>query len=376
MIIPCSIPAHRRNGLCKASGFDILCAPACRSTITDAGGQVCGKQFIFTILSKQNIRLQKFAVAIAFLLLLVKFTAYLLTHSNAILTDALESIVNVIAGSFGLYSLILASKPRDESHPYGHGKIEFISASIEGSMILIAGIIIIGKSVFNLFYPHTIQKLETGIILTATAGVINFMMGWLMEKRGKQANSLTLIAGGKHLQSDGWSTLGLLIGLGLLYYLKSPWIDSAVAIIFGFYISFEGFRIVRRSVAGIMDEADNELLHSIISTLNKNRQPNWMDIHNLRIIKYGSTLHFDCHLTVPYYFTVKEGHDELEKMEKLIHQNHETTSEWFVHTDACVPPDMCRICIKSDCKVREAEFVQQIEWNLATVVRNRKHGLE
>lgn len=327
-------------------------------------------------MSEQNIRLQKFAVAIAFLLLLVKFTAYLLTHSNAILTDALESIVNVVAGSFGLYSLILASKPRDESHPYGHGKIEFISASIEGSMILIAGIIIIGKSIFNLFYPHSIQQLETGIILIAVAGAINFIMGWQMENRGKKAESLTLIAGGKHLQSDGWSTLGLLIGLGLLYVLKSPWIDSVVAIIFGCYISYEGFRIVRKSVAGIMDEADTKLLNTIISTLNSNRQPNWIDVHNLRIIKYGSTLHFDCHLTVPYYFTVKEGHDELEKMEKLIHQDHDTTSEWFVHTDACVPPHMCKICIKADCHVRQAPFTHRVEWDLATVVRNRKHGLE
>ncbi|HMU70947.1 MAG TPA: cation diffusion facilitator family transporter, partial [Chitinophagales bacterium] len=143
---------------------------------------------------RMNIRLQKIVVAIAIILLLVKFSAYLLTHSNAILTDALESIVNVVAGAFGLYSLILASKPRDINHPYGHGKIEFISASIEGSMITLAGVLIIGKSIFNLLYPQTIQNVESGIILVAIAGTVNFAMGIFMERRGKKANSLILIA--------------------------------------------------------------------------------------------------------------------------------------------------------------------------------------
>lgn len=314
-------------------------------------------------------------MAIAFLLLLIKFAAYLLTKSNAILTDAIESIVNVVAGCFGLYSLILASKPKDIDHPYGHGKIEFISASIEGSMIFIAGVIIIGKSIYNLFYPHSIQNIDVGIILITIAGLINLMLGLIIEKRGKQSNSFTLIAGGKHLQSDGWSTAGLILGLILLYIFKHPWIDSAVAIIFGGYIILQGYKIVRHNVAGIMDEADTDLLNSIITTLNNNRDPNWMDIHNLRVIKYGSNLHFDCHLTVPYYFNVKEGHDEQEKIEAMIHKYHTNSDEWFVHIDACVPPHMCKICIKLDCNVRMAAFETRIEWDLENVSRNKKHGL-
>ncbi len=204
---------------------------------------------------QENIKFQRIVVIVAFLLLAVKFAAYIITHSNAILTDALESIVNVVAGAFGLYSLILAAKPKDESHPYGHGKIEFISASIEGSMILIAGIVIVGKSIFNLFYPQTIQNIESGILLVGVAGIINFIMGKMLENKGKKSNSLTLVAGGKHLQSDGWSTAGLLVGLGLIYLLKFPWIDSAVAILFGLYICYEGYKIVRTSIGGIMDEA-------------------------------------------------------------------------------------------------------------------------
>lgn len=327
-------------------------------------------------MQKENIRLQKIVLTIAVLLLMVKFAAYIITHSNAVLTDALESIVNVVAGAFGLYSLILASKPKDESHPYGHGKIEFISASVEGSMILIAGLIIIGKSTFNLFFPQTIQNIESGILLVSIAGIVNFIMGFVLEKRGKKSNSLVLVAGGKHLQSDGWSTAGLLVGLTLLYFLQYPWIDSAVAILFGIYICYEGYKIVRQSVAGIMDEADTVLLKGIIETLQVNREDNWIDIHNMRVIKYGANLHFDCHFTVPYYFTVKEGHDELEKIERIIHKHHETSDEWFVHIDACVPPLMCRICKKKDCSERKSAFEHEVVWNLDNVIRNRRHGLD
>ena len=152
------------------------------------------------------------------------------------------------------------------------GKIEFISASIEGSMILIAGIIIGGKSIFNLFFPQTIQNIESGIILISIAGIINYFMGRMLEKRGKKSNSLTLIAGGKHLQSDGWSTAGLLVGLALIYFLKLPWLDSVVAILFGAYICYEGYKIVRTSIGGIMDEADEKLITEMVTMLNNNRQ--------------------------------------------------------------------------------------------------------
>lgn len=324
----------------------------------------------------QNIKLQKLVLGVAVLLFILKLSAYFITKSNAILTDALESIANVVAGIFGLFSLTLASKPKDSDHPYGHGKIEFISASIEGAMILIAGLIIIGKSVYNIFYPHTVEHLDYGIALITIAGIINYLLGLFVEKKGKRTNSFTLIASGKHLQSDGWTTLGLLLGLSLLFIFKFNWIDSAVAVLFGLYIGYEGLKIIRKSVAGIMDEADTELLKSTIEILNKNREQDWIDIHNLRIIKYGATLHYDAHLTVPYYFSVKEGHNALERMEQLIHHQQTITDEWFVHIDACVPPAMCKICLKNDCKFRQATFEKKIEWNLENVLRNRKHSID
>ena len=118
----------------------------------------------------------------------VKFTAWLLTQSNAIFTDALESLVNVVAGGFALYSLYLAAKPKDEDHPYGHGKIEFLSATIEGSLIAAAGLAIVIKSIYGYIFPEPLQRLDTGILLSAFTGVVNFGMGYYALQRGKKTN--------------------------------------------------------------------------------------------------------------------------------------------------------------------------------------------
>src|ERR1700712_3904714 len=186
----------------------------------------------------------------------MKVIAWYLTGSVAILTDALESTVNVVAGLIGVYSLYVSAKPKDTDHPYGHGKAEFLSAAVEGTLISVAGVIIVYEAVNNLLHPHTIQKLDYGIWIVAITAVINYVAGSICIKTGKKNNSLALTASGRHLQSDTYSTLGIIAGLLLLYFLKLWWIDSAVAILFAFIIFFTGYRIVRSSVSGIMDEAD------------------------------------------------------------------------------------------------------------------------
>lgn len=323
---------------------------------------------------QQNIRVQLIIVSVGLLLLVGKFIAYFITHSNAILTDALESIVNVVAGAFSLYGLILTAKPKDENHPYGHGKIEFISASIEGALISAAGLLIISKSIYNLFVPHPISDLDIGLYITAGAGAVNFLMGYLTAQRGKRLDSLPLQASGKHLMSDGWSTLGLLIGLGLIILTEWWWLDSAVAIFFGGIILYTGYRIIRPSVAGIMDEADYEVLEKMASILEKNRKPDWIDVHNMRVIKYGATLHIDCHVTLPWYYEVRKAHDEIEEIDRLINQNVRARVEFFIHVDPCLPKS-CPLCQKMDCAVRQAPFQALIPWSLETIMQNKKHTL-
>lgn len=322
--------------------------------------------------AKQNLRVQKWVAGISVILLAGKFIAYYTTHSVSILTDALESIVNVAAGAVGLYSLFVAAKPRDRNHPYGHGKAEFISAAVEGTMIGVAGFIIIYKAVQNLLSPIELKQLDIGIWIIAATAVVNFIVGYFCIRTGKQNDSLALVASGRHLQSDTISTVGIIGGLLLLYFTGYRWIDSAVAILFALFIMYTGYKILRRSIAGIMDEADEKLLGEMVELLNKNRTDNWVDMHNLRVIKYGAVLHLDCHLTVPWYLNVHEAHKEIDILGQLVRDRFGESLEMFVHSDGCLP-FQCHICSKPDCPVRQQPFEKRIAWTLENVSSNKKH---
>ncbi len=327
------------------------------------------------ISSKENYNFQKIVAVVGVSLFIIKLVAWYLTNSVAILTDALESTINVIAGFVGLYSLYLSAQPRDANHPYGHGKVEFVSAAIEGSLITIAGVIIIYEAINNFRNPHEIGRLDYGIILVTITAFINYAVGYFAIKKGEKNNSLALIASGKHLQSDTYSTVGIIIGLILILITKLAWLDSLVALIFAFIIIFTGYKIIRGSIAGIMDEADEELLKKVVELIEASRRPNWIDLHNLRIIKYGSTLHLDCHLTVPWYLNVKDAHEEVENLDQLIKENFGESVEMFVHTDPCIEYS-CKICTKPDCNVRQSEFVKKLDWTKIDISENHKHRID
>lgn len=325
--------------------------------------------------SKQNLKVQKWVAAISLVLLVAKFFAYYTTHSVSILTDALESIANVGAGILGLYSLHVAAKPKDFDHPYGHGKAEFLSAAVEGTMITCAGAIILYKAIKNLFYPIAIHQLDFGIWLIAATAVVNFILGYYCLRIGKKNHSIALKASGRHLQSDTWSTIGIIIGLVLLHFTQWQWIDSVVAIFFGLLIIYTGYKILRRSIAGIMDEADIKLLTRLVDLLNRNRSENWVDLHNLRVIKYGSVLHLDCHLTVPWFLNINEAHLEIDALADLVRKEFGETMELFVHTDGCLPFS-CKICTKENCRERKYNFEKRIDWTLENISENKKHELK
>lgn len=325
-------------------------------------------------LANQNLHIQKWVAGVSVSLLLVKFCAYYFTQSVAVLTDAMESIVNVIAGFIGLYSLYVAAKPRDKDHPYGHGKAEFLSAAAEGTMIITAGVFILYKGIRQLIIPVPVEKVDLGIWLVSITALVNFVMGRICISIGTRNNSLALVASGRHLQSDTISTLGIIAGLVLLYFTGEAWIDGAVAILFGLFIVFTGYRIVRHSIAGIMDEVDEQLLSDMVEMLNANRRFNWIDLHNLRVIKYGSVLHVDCHLTVPWYLNVHEAHEEIDALSEQVRNKFGESVELFVHSDGCLP-FQCPICEKADCPVRQHPFERKVTWTLENISQNQKHQL-
>ena len=321
------------------------------------------------------VRIQRYILLLSVVLFIGKIWAWYITHSVTVLTDALESTVNVIAGAIGLYSIILANKPRDIDHPYGHGKAEFVSSAVEGALIFIAGLIIIYQSVLQLLTPKELHKIDVGIYITAATGLINYLFGTYAVRQGRKQRSLIVESAGKHLRTDAYSTLAIVVGLILLLFTGWLWLDSVVAMVFALFIIYTGYNVVRRSLSGIMDEADMQQLQDVIALLQQNRKYDWVDLHNLRVVEFGERMHVDAHLTLPWYYDVRKADEEIHTLEDMIRNYFDDRVEVFIHVDACQPYS-CKLCAKLDCSVRQQPFIAQVEWTLDNVWQDSKHGKE
>ena len=317
-------------------------------------------------LVKQKV--QRWIVSLSIIILIGKFLAFYLTNSVGILTDAMESIVNVIAGLISLFSLYLSAKPKDKSHPFGHGKIELISASVEGILIMIAGGLIIYEAVKRLFDPALINKLDIGIIIVALGGLMNYLMGWYSIRMGRKYDSIALVAGGKHLQSDTYSTIGLVLGLTLLYFTRISWIDSSLALIFGSIILITGVNILRKTVANLMDEADVLVLESMVKAISDHRKPDWIDVHNAKTIKYGSQLFVDCDLTLPWYYNITESHNACDELKALLTSEFSGRVLVSIHSDPCGEKH-CIHCLQTSCVYRKCPFEQEHILTLSELIQ-------
>lgn len=316
----------------------------------------------------------KSGLIITAILLLIKFLAYYLTHSYAILTDALESVVNLLAGAFALYSVILAAQPKDRNHPYGHGKVEFLSSGIEGGMISIAGIGMVAKGIMAFFDVPELKSMDYGIILTALTGGVNYFIGRHFIKKGEQFQSATMISNGKHLVSDTLSSIGLVAGLLIIYITKIIWIDYVITIVLGIAILYTGVKLIRESISGLLDEADIEKMEALVNFIDQHKSENTIDLHNLRIQKFGHHLHVDCHITLPWYLSLEESHNEVTRIENLVRDFHHGETEFFVHSDPCIPSS-CEICSKPECKYRKTPQVKSLKWTMENAIPNQKHGI-
>lgn len=323
---------------------------------------------------KKSYAFQRNVAVAGVVLFLAKLLAWRLTNSDAVFSDAMESIVNIIAAFMGLYSLYVAAKPRDEDHPYGYGKVEFITSGVEGALIIFAGIIIIIEAVSSLLNRNVPARLDWGMAIVAATAVINFVMGRLSYQKGVRENSLVLQSSGKHLQSDTVTTLGVVVSLVIVYLTGLFWLDAVVALLFGCYIIIVGYRIVRKSLSGIMDEADLGLLEKLAVFLNRHRHREWIDVHNMKIQQFGSRLHIDAHLTLPWYFELREAHQEMEKLIKTIANNTDRKIEFNFHMDDCKPKS-CEICELFECPVRQRNFAGRVTWTAENISQPGKHSI-
>jgi len=310
---------------------------------------------------------------VSFVLLLVKFYSFYLTNSTAILSDALESIVNVVAAGFASYSIYLSSRPKDENHPYGHGKIEFFSAGVEGTLIILAGLFIIFQSFNNFFDPKELDQLPIGMMLIGISGLINGVLGHVLRVKGLALKSLTIEASGKHLITDAITSLVLILGVAIIYFTNLYFLDSVISVLFSLYIVYSGYTLVRRSVGGLMDEVNPNSVEAVVELLNKTRIPTWIDIHNLRVQQYGGDRHIDLHLTLPYYLDLNQVHDEVQAVEKVLEEDWPGMMEVFIHADPCIPEKCCHYCQIQSCPVRKSPIAIKIEWSASNMSKNQKH---
>jgi len=293
----------------------------------------------------------------------VKFYNYSLTGSTAILSDALESIINVVASGFALMSVILVSRPPDSCHPYGHGKIEYFSAGFEGALIVVAALGIVQQGYRQIISPHELPNLKAGLWLLALTGGVNLVLAAVLLHVGRRSRSLTLIADGKHVLTDVLSTLGVLMGLFLVQQTGLFWLDGAIACLMAVIILVTGARLMRQSYAGLMDAADPELLHEISNLINEHRKPNWIDIHRLRAWRSGNRLFLDFHLILPRDLSLEQAHAEVMALRRILETRLGGLVEALIHAEPCSEPE-CPICGFDPCKIRRRPFKEFRQWVL------------
>jgi cation diffusion facilitator family transporter len=325
--------------------------------------------------SQTKYRLGLLSLVVSIVLVATKFYAYRLTRSQAVLTDALESIINVATSGFALYSLYLAGLPKDENHPYGHGKVENLSLGFEGGLIFMAGAFILYSATKSFIHPHPVARPDWGILLLASTAVVNLGVGLLLVRTGKRLNSVALVGDGQHLYIDALTSIVSSAALVLVAATGVVRFDSGAALLLGGFILVNGWRMVRRSVSGLMDETDTAVVTEVIAELQAHRRAPWIDVHNLRVQRYGANLHIDCHMQMPYYFTLEEVHSQLFDIEELIRARFAVEVEMFVHADPCTFA-ACSLCLMADCPVRMHPFKHEVEWNLQNAVRNERHRLD
>lgn len=284
-----------------------------------------------------------------------KLFAWWLTGSTAVLSDALESVVNIVAAGVLVWTLLVAARPADRDHPYGHGKVEFFSAGLEAACIAGAALLIIAEAISALVAGPHVQRLGVGLLVLAGFGAINGVLGVYLVRVGRATRSAALIADGRHVLADVWTTGGVLIGL--VAVVLSGWVvlDPLLAIAVAIHVLSEGWRLGREAVAGLMDEADDAMLSAVAERLDKARHVAWIDVHHLRAWRSGPTLHVDLHMVVPRYYDVQTVHRIHDAVEEAL---ADLTGDGgvVVHFDPCRPPD-CHECAIRDCPVRSAPLV-------------------
>lgn len=313
-----------------------------------------------------RLRAARVSLVVGIVLLGAKLVAWRITDSQTVFSDAMESIVNVVAAAMALFAVTFAAQPADANHPYGHGKIEFVTAGFEGGAIAFAGIAIVLEAVQALVTGHAPKDLTVGLVIVGAAGVANLLLGLYLVRVGKKHGSAALIADGHHVISDFWTSAGALGGLLLVQLTGLAWIDATTAIVFAMLLFWTGAKLLRTSARGLLDETDPILIDEVCESLEKARAPGIIEVHDLRAINVGDNRHVDLHIVVPEYWTVEQAHTEMDAYEARIRKIHHRAELQF-HVDPCERA-YCSRCDLADCSVRRMAYSARREITAATAM--------
>lgn len=313
------------------------------------------------------------SLVVSFIVLALKLQAYFATHSSAVLSDALETVVNVVTAVVALYAVKLAAEPADSNHPYGHGKMEYFSAAFEGGLIFFAALAILYNGIFALLNKVEISNYQEGFLYSSIATLFNLITGLYLLYVGKKNKSEALKASGKHVLSDVVTTFGVFISLALVYVTNEPRIDATISLIIGLLLGFEAYKIVRANSGALLDEADEELLKKLSCALEKERTPAIIDIHHLRMIRSGNFHHIDAHMVVPEFYDIKKVHDISHVFEKAVVGDYEFDGEFAFHTDPCHRM-YCSVCSVENCPVRQEDFNHLKPWTSQHIVAGPRYS--
>jgi len=278
------------------------------------------------------------AIAAAVATISLKMLAYFLTGSVGLFSDALESVVNLIAAVVALFMITLAEKPADEEHAYGHHKAEYFSSAIEGGLIVLAAFSIIWSAIPRIINPQPLENVGVGLLVAVGASAINLAVGLVLIKNGRKNHSITLEADGKHLMTDVYTSIGVLIGIGLVHFTGLLVLDGLVAVAVAINILWTGYQLMRRSAHGLLDSAlpEDELL-KITTTLDLYKEQN-LEYHSLMTRQAGQRKFVSLHILLPGKLTIQEGHDMVEKIERDIRDLFDSPVTVFTHLEPVEDP--------------------------------------
>lgn len=285
----------------------------------------------------------------------IKFGAYQTTHSTAVLSDAVESIINVIAALVAVFVMRAVAEPADEDHPYGHGKLEYFSAAFEGGLIAFASLVIANEAIRAMLRGEALHQLDVGAGIMISAGILNIGLGLHLRAVGKKYKSEALTASGLHVMSDVWTTTGVIIGLAIVSMTGWAWLDPLVALLVAGQLGYSGYKIVRKSAGALMDEVEPESLKELAAAFQAHKKPFVIDIHNLKVIRSGHFHHIDGHLAVPEYWDVAKTHAAANEFEHAVVDTYPFDGEIAFHIDPC-ERKYCSHCQMEDCPIRQRPF--------------------